>query len=102
MKEAIARKIRWFIELWSEASDESTRVYRSHVRGLFVGWAATAIAMGLLELFPNGGNLSMYDLLRAQGLPWQQHWLAAVELSGPMLMAWHVNGLRRWGKKRLA
>jgi hypothetical protein len=102
MKSKIAGKVRWFIDIWSEASDESTRAYRSHVRGLFVGWATTALAMASMEFFPNAGNLSMYDLLRTQGLPWQQHLLAAVELAGPMLMAWHVNGLRRWGKKRLA
>ena len=88
--------------VWSQAQDEVTRAYRSHVRGLMVGWVVTAVAMALIESFPNEGKLSMYGVLMAQGLPWQQQWLAAIELAGPLLMAWHLNGLRLWGKKRLA
>lgn len=88
--------------VWSQAQDDSTRAYRSHVRGLMIGWAVTAVAMALIESFPNEGKLSMYGVLMAQGLPWQQQWLAAIELAGPLLMAWHLNGLRLWGKKRFA
>jgi len=88
--------------VWSQTQDEATRAYRSHVRGLMVGWIVTAVAMALIESFPNEGKLSMYGVLMAQGLPWQQQWLAAIELAGPLLMAWHLNGLRLWGKKRLA
>lgn len=101
MIKQISEKIRWFLSVWTEAQDDSTRAYRSHVRGLFVGWALTALAMGLIELFPNEGKLTMYDVLRTEGLPWQQHWLAAIEIAAPLLMAWHGNGLRVWGKKRL-
>jgi hypothetical protein len=93
---------RGLASVWTEGPDESTKTYRRHVRGLLVGWAVTAVAMALLEFFPNEGKLSMYGLLTAPGLPWQQQWLAAIEIAAPMLMAWHANALRLWGKKRFA
>jgi hypothetical protein len=100
VKEKIFGMIRWFCMIWAEAQDEPTRAYRRHVRGLIVGWTLTAVATALIELFPNDGRMSMYDVLRTQGLPWQQHWLAAIQLAGPLLMAWHLNGLRLWGRAR--
>ena len=101
MSNMIARGTRWFLSIWTEAQDESTRNYRRHVRGLFVGWALTALAMALLEYFPNEAKLSMYGLLGKQDLPWQQHALAAIEIAAPLLMLWHLNGLRVWGKQRV-
>lgn len=102
MQEKLVEKFRWFVALWSEAEDDSTRTYRRHVRGLFVGWAIAAAAMALLEAFPNEAQLSMYSMLVAEGLPWQQQWLAALEMAGPLLMVWHLNGLRLWGKQGVA
>jgi len=93
--------VRWFLMVWSEAQDESTRAYRRHVRGLFDCWAITAIAMALIETFPNEGKLSMYGMLMTAGLPWQQQGLAAIELAAPLLMVWHLIGLKTWGKKSL-
>ena len=102
MQKKLVEKLQWFQSLWSESDDPRTRDYRRHVRGIFIGWGLTALAMGLMELFPNEAKLSMYDMLRTPALPWQQHWLAAIELAAPLLMGWHANGLRRWGNRRLA
>ena len=102
MLNKLNEKLRWFAALWSPSEDPALTKYRRHVRGLFIGWAIAAAAMALLELFPNEAKLSMYDMMRTPGLPWQQQWLAALELAGPLLMAWHLNGLRNWGKQRLA
>lgn len=102
MQKKIAEKFRWFAAVWTDAEDAATQAYRRHVRGLFIGWGLTAAAMTLIELFPNEARMSMYDMLRTADLPWQQHWLAAIEVAAPLLMAWHLAGLHRWGRRRVA
>jgi hypothetical protein len=101
MYTAIKKTARWLRLVWSEARDESTRTWRRHVRGLIIGWALTAGAMALMQLYPNDADLSMYGLLLTQGLPWQQQLLAAMEIAAPLLMGWHLFGLQRWGQRRL-
>ena len=102
MRKSIDEKFRWFASLWRHSDDPSIQSYRVHVRGLVVGWALTAAAMLLLDRFPNEARLSMYDMLRAPDLPWQQHVLAAVELAAPLVMFRHLFGLHRWGMRRAA
>ena len=102
MLRTLIEMVRWFRLIWTEDANESQRTYRRHVRGLFIGWAVTAVAMALIERFPNEGKLSMYALLGARDLPWQQRWLAAIEVAAPLLMVWHLAGLKRWGKQKLA
>jgi hypothetical protein len=43
----------------------------------------------------------MYGMLMADGLPWQQTLLAAIEVAAPLLMGWHLFRLQRWGQRRL-
>lgn len=100
MLKHISDKLRWFATVWTDSQDAGVQSYRRHVRGLFIGWGMTAAAMALLELFPNEAKLSMYDMLRTPDLPWQQHWLAAIEVAAPLLMAWHLSGLHRWGRRQ--
>ena len=102
MPPKLQQSLRWFASLWTHSDDLATRSYRRHVRGLVIGWALTAAAIVLIERFPNEAGLSMYDILRTQGLPWQQHWLAAIELAAPLVMFWHLVGLRRWGMRKIA
>ena len=102
MQSTLTQKFRWVLALWKESDDPSVSAYRRHVRGLFIGWGITAGAMLALEAFPNEAKLTMYQMLANAELPWQQQWLSAVELSGPMVMAWHLNGLRLWGRKSVA
>lgn len=97
----LAHFLRWFRSVWTDDADVSNQTWRRHVRGLMIGWALTATAMGLMGLYPNEGELSMYGLLLTQGLPWQQLLLAAIEVAAPLLMAWHLVGLQRWGQRRL-
>jgi len=97
----IKKTVRWLQLVWSDSNDESTQTWRRHVRGLIIGWALTATAMSLVQLYPNDADLSMYGMLLTQGLPWQQHLLAAVEIAAPLLMGWHLFGLQRWGQRRL-
>ena len=102
MRNKIDEKIHWFANLWRRSEDAAVQSYRVHVRGLIIGWALTAAAMLLLERFPNEAGLSMYDMLRTPGLPWQQHLLAAIELAAPLVMFRHLFGLHRWGMRRAA
>ena len=102
MRNKIDEKIHWFANLWRHSDDAAVQSYRVHVRGLIIGWALTAAAMLLLERFPNEAGLSMYDMLRTPGLPWQQHLLAAIELAAPLVMFRHLFGLHRWGMRRAA
>ena len=95
------KSLRWFQLVWSDASDPSTRAWRLHVRGLMIGWALTALAMALVESFPNEAKLSMYGMLLTEDLAWEQRFLAAIEVAAPLLMAWHLIGLQRWGQRRL-
>ena len=99
MLPSLQKSLRWFQLVWSASTDESTQAWRQHVRGLMIGWALTALAMALLETFPNEAKLSMYGLLLAGDLPWQQRFLAAVEVAAPLVMAWHLLGLQRWGQR---
>jgi hypothetical protein len=101
MYTAIKKTVRWLQIVWSDARDESMQTWRRHVRGLIIGWALTAGAMALLQLYPNEANLSMYGMLLTQGLPWQQQFLAAMEIAAPLLMGWHLFRLQRWGQRRL-
>jgi len=89
----------WFRSVWTDSADPSNQTWRRHVRGLIIGWALTAAAMSLVQLFPNDANLSMYGMLMTEGLPWQQTFLAAIEVAAPLLMAWHLVGLQRWGQR---
>lgn len=91
----------WFRSVWTDDDNASNQTWRRHVRGLMIGWALTATAMALIGMYPNHSGLSMYGLLLTQGLPWQQLMLAAIEVAAPLMMAWHLIGLRRWGQRRL-
>lgn len=102
MRNSARQSLRWFADLWRHSDDPAVRDYRTHVRGLVVGWALTAAAMLLVERFPNEAHLSMYDMLRASDLPWQQQALAAIELAAPLVMFRHLFGLHRWGARRAA
>jgi hypothetical protein len=99
MQSPFAKTVHWLRLVWTDATDESSQTWRRHVRGLMIGWALTAVAMSLVQLFPNESNLSMYGMLMTEGLPWQQTMLAAIEVAAPMLMAWHLFGLQRWGQR---
>jgi hypothetical protein len=94
-----AKLFQWVRLVWTDAKDESSQTWRIHVRGLMIGWALTATAMALMQLYSNDANLSMYGMLMTQDLPWQQTLLAAVEVAAPLLMAWHLIGLQRWGQR---
>ena len=102
MLASLKKSLRWFQLVWTDATDESTQAWRRHVRGLIIGWALTAMAMALVETFPNDAKLSMYGMLLTEDLPWQQRFLAAVEVAAPLLMAWHLFGLQRWGQRQRA
>lgn len=97
----IKKTVRWVRLIWTDSQDPSSQTWRRHVRGLIIGWALTAAAMALVQLYPNESELSMYGLLLTQGLPWQQQFLAAIEIAAPILMGWHLVGLQRWGQRRL-
>ena len=92
----------WFRSVWTDSADESRQTWRRHVRGLIIGWAVTAAAMSLVSIYPNPDDLSMYGMLLSQGLPWQQQFLAAIEIAAPLLMGWHLVGLQRWGQRCLS
>jgi hypothetical protein len=93
------KSLRWFNLVWSDAPDESSRAWRLHVRGLMIGWTLTALAMALVETFPNEAKLSMYGMLLDADLPLPQRFLSAIEIAAPLVMAWHLVGLQRWGKR---
>ena len=101
MPRTLEQFIRWFRSVWTDSDNAHARVWRTHVRGLMIGWALTAGAMLLIGLYPNENELSMYGMLLSQELPWQQQLLAAIEIAAPLLMAWHLVGLQRWGQRRL-
>ena len=101
MPRSLEQFVRWFKAVWTDDANTHARVWRRHVRGLMICWALTASAMVLLGLYPNEADLSMYGMLLSQELPWQQQLLAAVEIAAPLLMAWHLIGLQRWGQRRL-
>ena len=101
MPRSLEQFILWFRSVWTDDANGHVSVWRRHVRGLMIGWALTAAAMSLVQLYPNEAELSMYGLLLTQGLPWQQQFLAAVEIAAPLLMGWHLFGLQRWGQRRL-
>lgn len=102
MRNSSSNGFHWFAKLWRHSDDPAIRDYRMHVRGLVIGWVLTAAAIVLVDRFPNEAHLSMYDMLRAPGLPWQQQWLAAIELAAPLVMFRHLFGLQRWGARRAA
>lgn len=99
MHTPIVKTVRWLRLVWTDATDPSSQTWRRHVRGLIVGWALTAVAMSLVQLYPNEANLSMYGMLMADDLPWLQTLLAAIEVAAPAVMAWHLLGLQRWGQR---
>jgi hypothetical protein len=99
MHTPIVKTFRWLRLVWTDASDESSQTWRRHVRGLMVGWVATAIAMALVQSYPNASDLSMYGMLLTEDLAWQQRFLAAIEIAAPLLMGWHLVGLQRWGQR---
>jgi hypothetical protein len=100
MLSQLMQAARWFRSVWTDSANESNQTWRRHVRGLIIGWALTASAMSLAQLYPNPSELSMYGLLLTQGLPWQQQFLAAIEIAAPLLMGWHLFGLQRWGQRQ--
>jgi hypothetical protein len=95
MLKTLDAALRWLTALWSDSPDPAVRTYRRHVRGILTGWAVTATAMALIGMYPNELELSMYQLLLTQGLPWQQQGLAALEIAGPLVMLWHLAQLQR-------
>lgn len=99
MHTPLLKTFRWLRLVWTDASDASSQTWRRHVRGLMVGWVATAIAMALVQTYPNASDLSMYGMLLTEDLAWQQRFLASVEIAAPLLMAWHLIGLQRWGQR---
>jgi len=101
MHSPIVKTFRWLRLVWTDATDIDSQTWRRHVRGLIVGWALTALAMSLVQLYPNEANLSMYGMLLTEDLAWQQRFLAAIEIAAPLLMGWHLIGLQRWGQRRL-
>jgi len=101
MQSPFAKTFRWLRLVWTDANVESEQTWRRHVRGLMIGWALTALAMALVQLYPNAEELSMYGMLLTEDLAWQQRFLAAIEVAAPLLMGWHLIGLQRWGQRRL-
>jgi hypothetical protein len=101
MQSPFAKTFRWLRLVWTDAADASEQTWRRHVRGLMIGWALTAVAMSLVQLYPNEAQLSMYGMLLTEDLDWQQRFLAAIEVAAPLLMAWHLVGLQRGGQRRL-
>jgi len=99
MHSPIVKTFRWLRLVWTDATDIDSQTWRRHVRGLMIGWALTALAMSLVQLYPNDANLSMYGMLMTEGLPWQQTLCAAIEVAAPLLMGWHLIGLQRWGQR---
>ena len=99
MRKPIVKTLNWIRLVWTDASDESSQTWRRHVRGLMIGWALTAVAMSLVQLYPNDANLSMYGMLLTEDLLWEQRFLAAIEVAAPLIMAWHLIGLQRWGQR---
>ena len=99
MHSPFAKTFRWVRLVWTDATDASSQTWRRHVRGLMIGWALTAIAMALVQSYSNDANLSMYGMLLTEDLPWGQRLLAAIEVAAPLLMAWHLVGLQRWGQR---
>jgi hypothetical protein len=98
----ILAALRWLSALWNDSPDADVRTYRRHVRGILTGWAVTATAMALIGMYPNELELSMYQLLLTQGLPWQQQGLAALEIAGPLVMLWHLAHLQRAAREARA
>jgi len=96
MQTHFAAAMRWLRTLWTDSSDPSTQAHRRHVRGILTGWAITASAMALIGLYPDDLGLTMYQMLLTDGLPWQQQGLAALEIAGPLVMLWHLMGLKRY------
>jgi hypothetical protein len=96
MQHHFAAALRWLRALWQDSSDPSTQAYRCHVRGIVTAWAVTASAMALIGLYPDDLGLTMYQMLLTDGLPWQQQALAALEIAGPLVMMWHLLGLKRY------
>ena len=101
MPSTFKQAANWFRTVWTDAADISSQTWRLHVRGLIIGWALTASAMALVRIYPNPEQLSMYGMLLTDGLPWEQQFLAAIEIAAPLLMGWHLFGLQRLGQRRL-
>ena len=59
MHSQLVKTFRWLRLVWTDAKDDSSQTWRRHVRGLMIGWALTALAMSLVQLYPNEANLSM-------------------------------------------
>jgi hypothetical protein len=102
MYQILLAAVRWLRVVWSDSPDPSVQTWRRHVRGIFSGWGVTAGAMALIGLYPDSLHLSMYQVMLDSGLPWQQQALAALEVAGPLVMAWHLLHLQRWGSRRYA
>ena len=86
--------LSWLRSLWNDSPDPSVQAYRRHVRGILTGWAVTATAMALVGLYPD--DLTMYQVMLTDGLPWQEQVLASLEVAGPLVMMWHLLGLKRF------
>ena len=99
MYRLILAAARWLRVLWTDSPDPSVQTWRRHVRGILSGWAVTASAMALIGLYPDDLHLGMYQVLLDSSLPWQQQALAALEVAGPLVMAWHLLRLQRWSAR---
>ncbi len=97
MNRLLAVTLRWLHVLWTDSSDPSVQAWRRHVRGILTGWGITAAAMALIGLYPDTLQLNMYQVMLDSALPWQQQGLAALEVAGPLVMAWNLALLQRWG-----
>ena len=102
MYEILLVAARWLRVLWTDSDDASVRTWRRHVRGILTGWGVTASAMALIGLYPDNLHLGMYQVMLDSSLPWQQQALAALEVAGPLVMAWHLALLQRWSARRYA
>ena len=96
MHQILLTAARWLRVLWTDSPDPSIQTWRRHVRGILSGWGVTASAMALIGLYPDELHLGMYQMLLDSSLPWQQQALAALEVAGPLVMAWHLALLQRW------
>ena len=96
MHRLLSVTLRWLRALWTDSVDPSVQSWRRHVRGILTGWGITAAAMALIGLYPDTLQLNMYQVMLDSALSWQQQGLAALEVAGPLVMAWHLAMLQRW------
>ena len=87
-----------FAAMWKPSEDPGTEAGRGHFRALCLAWLATGIAILLVGIYPNPGELTMYQLVAANGLPVGQRFLASIEIAGPIIMLWRLGGFWLWAR----